>query len=169
MPPIKWGLSQAASDAYKAAGHDVWRIGQTIGNAVLSAGTHEQDGIDSDGNPYSAAVALSVRLVQGSSEYLPDATIAQICDDLFAHGFWPFPRLPWHPDDGWKEIAHIHCIYLGEPMKEPLQKQVHEAFAGHNGLAGDGVYHFWQPKSETQEEKDQIEANRALFLKFNLV
>jgi hypothetical protein len=151
-------MSRAASDAYAASGYDPVRLGQTIGNAALSAGTHEQDGVDDFGNPYSAAVDLSVM----HPTKLNDAAIKQFCDDLFAHGFWPFPRLPWHPDDGWKHVPHIHCIYLGEHMKGPLQKQVHEGFAGRNGLADDGRYHFWQPNNAAQ-----IEANRQLFLTHN--
>jgi hypothetical protein len=158
MAVLKWGMSQAASDAYKASGHDPARLGQTIGNAVLSAGTHEQDGVDEFGNPYSAAVDLSVM----HPTKLVDAEIRQFCDDLFAHGFWPFPRLPWHPDDGWPDIPHVHCIYLGKRMKGPLQTQVHEGFAGRNGLADDGVYHFWQPADEAA-----ISAYRALFLRYN--
>lgn len=163
---IKWGMSQAASDAYVAAGHDIWRIGQTIGSAVLSAGTHMVDGKDEFGNEYSAAVDISVRN-QGStgserSAYLPDDTIKQIADDLFAKGFFPFPRLPWHPEDGWPDIAHMHCIYLGESMKEPLQSQVHDGFAGKTGLVGHRPYHFWKPTDETL-----IEKNRELFLAHN--
>jgi hypothetical protein len=93
---------------------------------------------------------------------LGDTSIRLFCDDLFAHGFWPFPRLPWHPTDGWREVPHIHCIYLGERMKAPLQKQVHEGFAGRNGLASDGIYHFWQPT-----DPEAIERNRELFLHWN--
>src|ERR1700722_17799051 len=126
MSVLKWGMSQAASDAYAATGHDPKRLGQTIGNAALSKGTHIQDGTDEFGNPYSAAVDISV----GKPTMLTDNEIRTFCNDLAAHGFAPFPRLPWHPEDGWHEVAHIHCIYLKERMKPALRLQVHEWVAG---------------------------------------
>lgn len=144
MTVLKWGMSQAASDAYKASGHDPARLGQTIGNAVLSAGTHEQDGTDQFGNPYSAAVDISVM----HPTKLTDDEIRSFSRDLSAHLFACFPRLPWHPEDGWLEIAHMHCIYVNEPMKLPLRNQVHSLLRGHNGLKGDGVYHFIQQTPE---------------------
>ena len=55
---LKYGLCADASEALAdlCLGH---RIGQTIGYAVASAGTHAPDGL-ADGQPYCAATDLHV-------------------------------------------------------------------------------------------------------------
>lgn len=153
MPLLKHGLHPKASDALRESKIEPWRIGQTIGAARASAGTHAADG-NIDGSPYCCAVDIKVR-------GLPHGEVRDILDRLSHHGFAGWFRDPGA--DGWPgdEYAHIHAIYCGAPMKELLRAQIHDWMHRRNGLASHGNYDFWRPCLYSRE------LCRTLFLAHN--
>ncbi len=130
---IKFGWCQAASDAFLKMGLAA-RLGQTIGNAPASAGTHAQDGTEC-GHPYCAATDLHVSDL-GFDE------VRKLLGELADHGFAAFFRRPGF--DHWPSFnaLHIHAVYAGIPMKPALQGQVHDWLHGRNGLASHASYEF---------------------------
>ena len=149
---LKYGLCQGASDAlaHLCLGH---RIGQTIGDAVASAGTHAVDGREG-GQPYCAATDLHVQDL-GHDE------VRELLGRLAEMGFAAFYRRPgfdhWPPFDA----LHVHAVYAAIPMKPMLQRQVHDFLHGLNGLASHARYEFWQPSAA------QCQTVRTLFLAHN--
>ena len=136
---LRWGLAPAASDELRCAGVTAAMISQTIGNAAASAGYHAQDGTIG-GAPYTAAVDLRV---SGMSQTAIRALLSRLADGGFA-GYY---RWPGH--DGWpsSEIAHIHAVYAGVPMKSELRGQISDWEHGKNGLATHTAYTFWHPST----------------------
>ena len=151
---LRYGLCPQASDALArlCLGH---RIGQTIGDAPASAGTHAQDGVLS-GAPYCAATDLHVADL-GHDE------IRQLLSRLADVGFAAFYRRPGF--DHWPayDAEHIHAVYSGIAMKGLLQAQVHDWLHGLNGLASHARAEFWQPTAA------QCQVVRMLFLAHNPV
>ena len=133
-PYLRYGLHPDASNALVSIGITSARILQTIGSAAAFAGIHAQDGTAS-GKPYSAATDLSV-------SGLSSTQIATLLDDLARVGYAGWYRRPGF--DGWpaSEIAHIHVIWVGAPMKRSLRDQIHDWVVGKNGLASHGPYAF---------------------------
>ena len=146
-----WGMSKEANAAFTAAGINVDRIVQTMTvpghDVAASAGTHDKDGVDSDGNAYSVCVDLSVH----HPTPLDDDEVKTVLSTVASHGFFPFYRRPGM--DGWpaQDELHIHAVYAGSPMKPECQEQIHSGLRGRNGLVGDGVESFWQPSEEQQD------------------
>jgi hypothetical protein len=149
---LKWGLCQAASDAFLRLGL-AERLGQTIGDAPASAGTHAQDG-EQDGQPYCAATDLHV-------QDLGFAEVRALLGRLGDAGFAAFFRRPGF--DHWPsyDVLHVHAVYAGVKMKPALQVQVHDWLHGRNGLASHADYEFWQPL------EPQCRTVRSLFLAHN--
>ena len=149
---LKYGLCADASDAlaHLCLGH---RLGQTIGYAVASAGTHAPDGL-ADGQPYCAATDLHVSDL-GFDE------VRTLLGRLAGAGFAAFFRRPGF--DHWPtyDALHVHAIYAGVKMKPALQRQVHGWLHGLNGLASQARYEFWQSTPA------QCQIVRALFLAHN--
>jgi hypothetical protein len=56
---LKAGLHPRASHSFTAAGIPAWRLGQTVGHAKASSGTHEADGTVG-GEAYCAATDLNI-------------------------------------------------------------------------------------------------------------
>lgn len=157
MALLKAGLHPAASAALVQAGVGAGRVGQTIGNAAASAGTHAADGI-ADGHSYCAAVDLRIN---NGGNFLSDSQVKLLIAKLSEVGFAAYFRNPGH--DGWpaQEIRHVHAVFAGCPMKRALRNQVHDYLHGKNGLASHGAYTFFQP---TQNAQNTI---RNLFLANN--
>jgi hypothetical protein len=134
---LAWGLHPDASDALKYIGVTSARITQTVGGAPASAGYHLADGWIG-GDAYCAAVDLSTR---GMTE----AQIHDLLGKLGRQGFAAWYRKPGV--DGWPsgEIAHIHAVYAGAPMKSQLDGQVGDWLVDRNGLADHQIYdwHTW--------------------------
>lgn len=153
MKLLKSGLHPDASDALRKAGVTAERVGQTIGSAPASAGTHAADGTV-NGKPYGAATDLRCR-------DLSEAQAKELLDKLGLVGFAAFYRKPGF--DHWpeNEALHIHAVYAGCAMKRLLRNQVHDFLHGKNGLASHAEYHFHKPTEETQA------VVRALFLAHN--
>ena len=149
---LKYGLCREASDAL-ARLCLAQRIGQTIGYAVASAGTHAPDGHEG-GAPYCAATDLHVQDL-GFSE------VRGLLSALANQGFAAFFRRPgfdhWPPYD----VLHVHAVYAGVAMKPALQVQVHDWLHGLNGLASHAEYAEWQPSGA------ECQAVRTLFLAHN--
>lgn len=150
---LKDGLCPDASDALRAAGLTADRIGQTVGGASASGGTHLSDG-KINGKDYTAAVDIRIG---GVSE----ADVKILLGKLADHGFAAFYRNPGH--DHWPatELRHVHAIYAGVHMKKALRNQVHAWCNGRNGLKSNAPYLFWQP---TQAQENVV---RTLFLAHN--
>lgn len=157
---LKECLHPDASDALRAAGIEVWQVGQVIGNAPASAGTHAADGTI-NGHAYCAAVDIRVRDKDGN--YISADAVKAILSKLADHGLCGFYRNPGH--DHWPatEKAHIHAVFASCPMKQMLRHQVHDWLAQPmlNGLASHVAYAFWQPS------QGQKNIARTLFLAHN--
>ena len=140
-PLLAQGLSQSASNALVDMGMPRDQVGQTIGRAQASAGTHDEDGVDPCGRKYSAAVDLSVR----RPRRLSVSQISALLEELGRHGFAAFYRDPGR--DHWPadQVEHIHAVYVGLPMKAALRTQVRDWLDGRNGLASHATYEFWRP------------------------
>lgn len=153
MALLKAGLHPAASQALQGIGISAARIGQTIGTAPASKGTHAPDGTAS-GHPYTAAVDLHVRDL---SEGQVRALLAKLGDAGLAAWY----RNPGH--DHWPstEALHVHAVYAGCEMKKLLRDQVHDYCHGLNGLASHVTYQF---ANRPQSAVDKV---RALFLAHN--
>jgi len=138
MHPAAWEMFQQTNVAYE-------RIGQTVGTAAASAGTHNADGHytdPADGHQYEYTAAVDFRV-----QDLTDAQIWSLLGDLSVHGFAAFYRSPGH--DGWPstEIKHVHAVFCGVPMKETLQRQVMDYLSvpPKDGLAHHHNYLFFAP------------------------
>lgn len=151
QPLLKKGLHPAASDALREIHIEVSRIGQTIGSATASAGTHDADGA-ANGHPYSAATDFRIK----------DLTLLQIrqfLDKLGGVGF-----AAWYRPPNWDHIggtSHVHGVYAGCPMKLSLRNQIHDYCHGKNGLQSHSLYLFHPP---VQSSIDKV---RELFLAHN--
>lgn len=151
QPLLKWGLHPAASDALRQVGVQHDRVGQTIGNAVASAGTHAEDGM-AQGHPYCAATDFHIL-------DLSEKEIKEFLDKISSVGFCGFYR---HAGlDGWNGVTHVHAVYSGVQMKHTLRQQIHDWLAGKNGLVSHEHVTFWQPSATSQN------IVRALFLHNN--
>lgn len=145
MTLLKAGLHPDASKALAALGVGADMIGQTVGGAVASAGTHLPDG-HVNGLPYSCATDFHVSA-------LSLAGVAKLLASLATIGYLGFYRRPgfdhWPPDDA----LHVHAIWCGASMKEMLQGQVHDWFHEPmlNGLVWHQPYEFWQPSASNRE------------------
>ena len=152
-PTRPYGLHPDAFAALVAAGIPMTRVGQTIGSAPASAGTHAKDG-EQDGHDYCAATDFRIR-------DLDTAGTHHLCDILAAAGFLPFYRNPGV--NGWpaSQMRHIHAIWPACPMKQMLRSQVHDYLADRNGLVSHADYTFRPPI------KAECDIARAAFLAHN--
>ncbi|MBV9850091.1 MAG: hypothetical protein JO250_10500 [Armatimonadetes bacterium] len=149
---LKYGLCPDASEALARLCLGA-RIGQTVGFAAASAGTHAPDGA-LDGHPYCAATDLHVA-------DLGHAEVRELLSRLADMGFAAFYRRPGF--DHWPayDALHVHAVFAGVKMKPMLQDQIHQWLHGLNGLASRARYEFWQPSAA------QCQVVRALFLAHN--
>ena len=154
-PLLKKGLHPAASDALRSIGVRAELIGQTVGGAEASAGTHLADG-RVNLLPYACATDFHVA-------GMTDASIRHLLVLLASVGYCGFYRLPGH--DHWPEAdaEHLHAVWAGAPMKPVVQGQIHDwmGVPMRNGLASHAEYLFWQPTAA------QREPGSTLFLKNN--
>jgi hypothetical protein len=112
------------------------RIGQTLGHAKASVGTHAKDGLFTNETgrkeAYSAAVDLSIRDIDESQE---NELLLRLRDNGFA---------AWRRSSGsFASTPHIHAVFCGVKMKKILQEQVEDFFHNRDGLAGHRRDWFW--------------------------
>ena len=152
-PSRPYGLHPLAGAALVAAGISLALVGQTIGNAPASAGTHAKDG-EYQGHDYCAATDFRIR-------DLDTAGTRRLCDQLAAAGFLPYYRNPGV--NGWpaSQCRHIHAIWPACPMKEMLRDQVHDYLHDRNGLVSHADYTFRPPTDA------ECTIARAAFLAYN--
>lgn len=153
-PLLKTGLHPAASDALRAAGFEADDIGQTVGFALASAGTHAPDG-RVNGKYYAACTDFHIA-GKGEDE------VKAILKKLWAAGFAAWYRNPGH--DHWPsaDARHVHGAFAGVLMKPMVQHQVGDMLQdpSANGLASHADYQFLQTTHEdrlairTQFEKN---------------
>lgn len=150
---LKAGLHPDASDALRKAGVPADMIGQTIGNAPASGGTHAKDG-KTNGNDYCSATDLRIHTLSHAAK-----------DDLFNRvanqGFAVFYRKPGENHWPESEVEHVHLVWPGAKMKQSLRTQLHNYCHTPmlNGLASHVPYvGFWEPT------KAQQQIARGLFL-----
>lgn len=154
-PIIKRGLSPAASDDLRhiLPTNELWRVGQTIGDAAASAGTHAQDGII-NGKPYGGAVDLHIEDLSARSRL-----------DLLYHlglrNLVAWLRVPG--SDHWPsaDALHIHAVCVEVPLKYSLRHQIHDAIHDRNGLASHALYKTWHRPEAVKAR------NWAMFVQFN--
>ena len=137
-PLIKAGLSPGASDALRhiLAPSEFWRVGQTVGEAGASAGTHEADG-QIAGLHYAADVDFHIHDWSAKSRLY-------FVNELGLHGFAGWLRIPGV--DHWPsaDALHLHAAYCGVAMKFICRHQVHDAIHDRNGLASHALYRAFQ-------------------------
>ena len=128
-PARPYGMHPDAFAAYLKTSLPVSRIGQTIGGAAASAGTHEKDGED-DGHDY--AVCTDIRVSDLSHQ-----GARAVLKTLWAAGFAGWYRCADFPEDHWPGVTHIHVIWPAAPMKLICRNQVHDfcATPSKTGLA----------------------------------
>ncbi len=143
-PRIAYGVHPEASDRLRCAGITSDRIVQTIGSAPESAGDHGVDGTAAGGQPYTAAIDLSVT-------DLDDDAIRGELQALGQNGFAAWYRAPgvdgWPPDGA----PHIHAVFAGVPMKIRLRRQVRAYLANETGLTPEEPYRFWTPPRDVRD------------------
>jgi hypothetical protein len=140
MSLLKSGLHPDASAALERIGITSDEIGQTVGYAEASAGTHAPDG-QVDGEDYTCAVDF--RIGGWTDEH-----VKQLLDNLGQYaGFAAWYRNPGH--DGWNGVRHVHAVYAGCRMKLSLRNQIHAFCQGKNGLATNLGYKFHTPLPES--------------------
>lgn len=146
LPVRPFGILPAAFTAYLSTGLPSSRIGQTIGNAAASAGTHAQDGTLA-GIPYACCVDLRVA-------DLSSTQVKSLLLKLWDAGFAAWYRCANYPEDHWSGATHIHAIWVAAPMKATCRRQVHDFCARpcKTGLASHLPYHFLQPSIEQQNK-----------------
>lgn len=140
----KYGMTPAMFSAYIRACFfakiDPKRITQTIGTAKASAGYHAKDGevtVDGISYDYCAAVDISIRK-------LDEADIKRLLIELAKQGF-----VGWYRYKGsFKNNRHIHCVYVGLPMKAQLRSQVKDFLNDRTGLVGHAKETFWTAPPE---------------------
>ncbi len=135
-----YGFHPLGWKAFLKTGISVERVGQTIGGARASGGTHLKDG-EYEGHDYGACVDLRI----GD---LSDAGAIALLPKLAAVGFAGFFRDPGH--DHWPsgEARHIHMIWADCDTKQIVRHQVRdwlETPVMCNGLASHAPYRAWQP------------------------
>lgn len=144
MHPLAWAL-------YRQAGISPWRVGQTIGNALASAGTYCKVG-EYQGHDYGACFDLRV------SDLGTATIVQQIVRPLAALGIAAYVRIPGH--DHWpaSDARHVHCIYAGANMTEQVEHQVKDWLNEAetlNGLASHVKYTLYQT---THDERAACQA-----------
>lgn len=143
--PIRpYGMHPLAFGLYLKTGIPVRRIGQTIGNAPASAGTHCKVG-EYQGHDYGACFDLHV------SDLSHNTVIEDIVTPLALVGFAAFMRVPG--SDHWPigDAYHVHCIYPGANMTEQVSHQVQDWLNESetlNGLAFHVRYGAYQASHE---------------------
>lgn len=153
--PIRpYGFHPLAFAAYVKAGLPVRRIGQTIGNAAASAGTHAKDG-EYQGHDYAADTDFRI------GDLTTDAEVKHFLTQLWDAGFGGYYRVDGQ--DHWPGVRHVHSFFPGCSMKEICRHQVHDFLHNpeENGLASHADYHFAQPTNA------QCQPIRAAFLAHN--
>lgn len=140
-----------ASEALRFIKVEPFRIGQVIGGAPQSKGTHLSDG-EINGRPYTAATDFKIK-------DLSLEEIRELLDRLGGVGF-----AAWYRPPNWDHLggtSHVHGVYAGVPMKLILRDQVHDFCSGRNGLKSHLHYTFHIPN------KASIDKVRELFLAHN--
>jgi hypothetical protein len=123
------------------------RISQTIGYAKASAGFHAPDGNARERGQliqYTCALDISVRGLSRTQIY---ALVSALSDAGFVAWYRTGPK--------WVGNNHIHCVFLGYPMKPQLRAQVKDAFAGKDALVGHRIEKFYKL---TATQKRQLTA-----------
>lgn len=148
MTVLKAGLHPVTSEKFRRLCIPLALIGQTVGDAPLSAGFHAVDGQYNTGGgwaDYCAAVDLRPAHYNLAGENVP-MTRTEIYDLVSAASLLGICMFFRHPGfDGtpttWPE--HIHLVDAGVKMKPQLSMQVHDFRIGLNGLASHGAYSFF--------------------------
>ena len=149
------GMHPKAWEAWIQSGVPASRIGQTVGNAPASAGTHGADGtfLGEHGSkrPYTAAVDVRIK-------DLDDDQVWALLGQLSQRGFAAFYRKPGF--DGWPatEVRHVHAVFAGVPMKEALKRQVRDYLEDppKDGLAHHHDYGFFKPSQYARGVIDSL-------------
>lgn len=142
-PIRKYGIHPLAWPLFLKAGIASSRIGQTIGGAPASAGTHLKDG-EYQGHDYTVCTDLHI-------SDLSHAEAFALADKLAAVGLCPFVRIPgvngWTPADR-GGVYHLHAVFAGATMKAICLRQVRDYLAQPamlNGLKSHESYAGWTP------------------------
>lgn len=147
---------EAYSRAFEKSGLPHFRIIQTCtgalqGRVLASAGTHDKDGILGSGEAYSAAVDLSVWRVCGVARW-DEAHLKWCLFNLAMQGF-----VGWYRHTGsFLNNKHLHCVFVGVPMKPMLQRQVADFLANRTGLKGHATEGFWTAPASVDAHLKQM-------------
>jgi hypothetical protein len=112
------------------------RIGQTLGGAILSHGTHARDGefINENGKRESYSAAVDIR-INDITEQEENRLMLRMRINQFA---------VWRRNAGvFSRAPHLHAIYIPLKKKEILDRQVEDFLNARSGLAGHRTDWFW--------------------------
>lgn len=136
--PLAWAL-------FLKSGVSCTRVGQVIGSAKASKGTHAQTGVY-QGAPFGACFDMHV------TDMTHAQVIHNIVQPLAALGFVPYMRVPG--EDHWpaSEAYHVHVVYPGCAMVTSVAHQVEDWLGAplKNGLASHVPYHAY---ANTHDER----------------
>ena len=141
---LKSGLHSVTNAKFIALGIPAVLIGQTVGDAPLSAGFHAPDG-EENGHQYCAAVDLRIAHynLQGDNTPMTTQEIYALVSLGSLRGLCMFFRHPGFDGTPIDWPKHIHLVDAGVRMKPELSAQVHDFRLGFNGLASHGRYSFF--------------------------
>ena len=139
MHPLAWAI-------FIRSGVPVSRIGQCIGHALASKGTHGKTGVYR-GADYGACFDLHVL------DLTHEQAVRNVVMPLSALGIVVFLRVPGA--DGWpsSQAYHAHCIYPGCNMTVQVAHQVQDWLATPmlNGLARHLPYNLYSVTSALRQ------------------
>ncbi|MBV7510081.1 hypothetical protein [Pseudomonas sp. PDM25] len=121
------------------------RITQALNTAKKAENVHGADKTI-NGILYTGAVDISIRCLKGEE----DDQIKRILTALSANGFVAWYRK--NGTDGWNGANHIHAVWVRQPLKPVLERQVESWLAFKNGLKSDKDYTFWKPTDDLLEK-----------------
>jgi hypothetical protein len=114
------------------------RVTQALNRSTAPSNYHAPDG-SIEGSEFTGAADISVRC-------LSEEQIKELLTKLAKSGFAAWYRKPGA--DGWTDVAHVHAVWVRDPLKPVLKGQVKSWLEGRNGLRSNMTYKFWQPSNE---------------------
>ena len=146
-----YGMHPVAYALFTQTGLSHRRIGQTIGHAAASAGTHVKTG-EYEGHDYSPCFDLRVHDLTHAE------AIKQIVRPMSALGFAAYMRVPG--SDHWpsSEIFHVHCIFPGCHVTEQVNHQLEDWLSEPllNGLASHVPYRAYETTHDERLEAQKL-------------
>lgn len=128
------------------------RITQALNTTRKAKNVHGADKTI-NGILYTGAVDLSIRCLKGEE----DNQIKKMLHVLAENGFVAWYRK--NGTDGWRGDNHIHAVWVRQPLKPVLERQVESWLLYKNGLKSNTEYTFWKPTDDLLEKIKKYRAD----------